>query len=99
VPKLVISFFLAFSLIFTFASQQRILVFIFLPYFVLLLTVYTLVGRGVQKKQKPKTEPKNHLTEKNFQKINRTGKKFLFSVRLRFGRFENSVNRTEIRKF
>ena len=65
-PKLVISFFLAFSLIFTFASQQRILVFIFLPYFVLLLTVYTLVGRGVQKKQKPKTEPKNHLTEKNF---------------------------------
>ena len=48
------------------------------------------------------TEPKNRLTEKNFKKIgsvNRTGKKFRFSVQLRFGQFENSVNRTEIRNF
>ena len=46
----------------------------------------------MQKKLKPKIEPKNRLTKKIL-------KKSRFSVQLRFGRFENSINQAEIRNF
>ena len=42
-----------------------------------------------------KTELKNRLTVQFLKKIgsvDRTKKRFRFSVRLRFGRFENSIN-------